>query len=209
MNMTNLTLSNISFINCGILNPVIDEAIPINCKALCHCFQQSAWIYFCARENVYTLSNIIVGNSTGTGVVLIDTIGCVEIVNSSFENNNFHNEYNISYGIYVKFSSNYVREDEAYENCSKICTFLFYNDSFINNSVPSYPNQRVYSLYKTKLNEQFGLGGGLSLQFEDSGSWYKVINNITNCIFKLNAGHHGAFEPRARSLGKFKSMAMG
>ena len=54
------------------------------------------------------------------------------LIASSFENNNFHNEYNISYGIYVKFSSNYVREDEAYENCSKICTFLFHNDSFIN-----------------------------------------------------------------------------
>ena len=186
MNVTNLTLSSISFINCGTLNPDIGQATQLQGTTP---LLSAVWFYFC--ENV-TLTNIKVRNSIGTGVVLLDTFGCVEIVNSSFETNNFLSEYNISYGIYVKFSSDNTRqlEDKVYENCSRHCTFVFHNDSFINNSVPSYPNPRVYTLYRTKLNEQFGLGGGLTLQFEDSGSWYKVIN-ITNCTFRLNAGHRG------------------
>ena len=186
MNVTNLILSNLLFINCGIL---INEATQLQGTTP---LLSAVWFYSC--ENVM-LSNIKVGNSTGTGVVLIDTIGRVEIVNSSFETNNFHNEYNFSYGVYVKFSSDNARqlEDKAYKNCSRHCTFVFHNDSFINNSVPSYPNPRVYSLYKTNLNEQFGLlGGGLTFQFEDNDSWYteKAIN-ITNCTFKSNTGHHG------------------
>ena len=186
MNVTNLTLSNISFINCGILNPVIDEATQLQgtMPSL-----SAVWIHFC--ENM-TLSNIKVRNSIGTGIVLLDTSGRVEIIDSSFETSNFHNKYNFSYGIYVKFSSDYVREDKVYKNCSRHCSFVFHNDSFINNSVPSYPNPRVYTMYRTNLNEQFGLGGGLTFQFEDNDSWYteKVIN-ITNCTFRLNAGHRG------------------
>ena len=184
MNVTNLTLSNISFINCGILNPVIDEATQLQGTTP---LLSAVWFYFC--ENV-TLSNIKVRKSIGTGIVLLDTIGRVEIIDSLFETSNFHNKYNFSYGIYVKFSSDNVREDEAYENCNRSFTFVFHNDSFINNSVPSYHNQRVYSLYRKDLNQRFGLGGGLTFQFEDNGSWYKVIN-ITNCTFRLNAGHRG------------------
>ena len=185
-NVTNLTLSNLSFINCGILNPVIDKATQLQGTMP---LLSAIWIYSC--ENVM-LTNIKVRNSTGTGIILLDTIGRVEITNSSFETSNFHNEYNIAYGIYVKFSSDYVREDKVYENCSRHCTFVFHNDSFINNSVPSYHNPRVYTLYRTNLNEQFGLGGGLTFHFEDNDSWYteKVIN-ITNCKFKNNTGHHG------------------
>ena len=146
MNVTNLTLSSISFINCGILNPVIDEATQLQgtMPSL-----SAVWFYFC--ENM-TLSNIKVRNSIGIGVVFLDIFGRVEIINSSFETSNFHNKHNFSYGIYVRFSSDNVREDEAYKNCSRSCTFVFYNDSFINNSVPSYQNQRMYSLYRTNSN---------------------------------------------------------
>ena len=79
MNVTNLTLSNISFINCGILNPVIDEATQLQGTMP---LLSAVWLYFC--ENV-TLSNIKVRNSIGTEIVLLDTSGRVEIIDSSFE----------------------------------------------------------------------------------------------------------------------------
>jgi hypothetical protein len=50
----------------------------------------------------------------------------------------------------------------------------------------------MYSLYRTNSSERFGLGGGLTFQFEDNDSWYtEKIISITNCTFKLNTGHHG------------------
>jgi hypothetical protein len=132
-----------------------------------------------------------VKNNTGTGVSFLDTVGRVEISDSAFDNSNYHNKYNFSYGIYVTFTSDNWRKN-VYKNCYKVCTFVFHNDSFVNNSVPSYHNPSMYSLYRTNSSERFGLGGGLTLQFEDNDSWYteKVIN-ITNCTFKLNTGHHG------------------
>ena len=178
-NVTNLTLSNISFINCGSLNLAYDTLGTTP-------WFSGVWFYFC--ENV-RLTNVNIRNSTGTGVVFIDTIGYVKIKDSSFENSNFHNKYNFSYGAYIKFSSGKLRKD-VYKNHNQACTFVFHKASFTNNNVTSYHNPKVYSLYRT--NEQFGLGGGLTLQFEDNDTWYreKVIW-ITNCTFKLNTGHHG------------------
>jgi hypothetical protein len=185
-NVTNLTLLNISFINCGILN-ILAIKRDTQLKGTTPWFS-AVWFYFC--ENV-TLTNIKVKNSTGTGVSFLDIVGRVEISDSAFENSNFHNKCDFSYGIYVKFSSDNWRKD-IHKNRSRSCTFVFHNDSFVNNSVPSHQNPRMYSLYKTNSNERFGLGGGLTFQFEDSDSWYaeKVIN-IFNCTFKLNTGHHG------------------
>jgi hypothetical protein len=185
-NMTNLTLSNISFINCGILNTLAIER-DTQLQGTTPWFS-AVWFYFC--ENV-TLSNIKVRNSTGTGVSFLNTVGRVEISNSAFENSNFHNKCNFSYGIYIKFNSDNWRKN-VYKNCYKGCTFVFHNDSFVNNSVPSYHNPSMYSLYRTNSSERFGLGGGLTFQFEDNDSWYtEKIISITNCTFKLNTGHHG------------------
>ena len=181
INVTNLTLSNISFINCGSPATSLDTQ-----GTTVTTLFSGIFFYFC--ENV-TLTNINIRNSTGTGVAFVDTVGRVEINDSSFENNNyFHNKYSFSYGVYVKFSSGNI-----YKNHSLACMFVFHKDNFINNSVPSYQNPKIYLLYNdNETSKVFKLGGGLTLQFEDSDSWYieKVVR-VTNCTFELNAGHRG------------------
>ena len=178
-NVTNLTLSNMSFTRCGIsLNSALDI------KSTIPRFS-GIWFYFC--ENV-RLTSISVRNSTGTGVAFVDTVGRVEISDSSFESsNNFQNKHSFSYGVYIKFSSGKLRKD-VYKNHSRVCWFIFHKDNF---TVSLYQNIKVYSLYGTN-KKQFRLGGGLTLQFEDSDNWYEEkIVWLTFCKFKFNAGHHG------------------
>ena len=183
-NVTNLTLSNISLINCGLSVDLALDTSTVTTSRF-----SSVWFYFC--ENV-RLTSISVRNSSGAGIAFVNTVGRVEVNNSSFENNNFQNKHSFSYGVYIKFSSSKLRKD-VYKNHSQYGTFVFHKDNFINNSVSSYRNPKVYTLYgDNETNKQFRLGGGLTLQFEDNDSWYteKVIT-VTNCTFKLNTGHHG------------------
>ena len=190
VNVTNLTLSNMSFIRCGIrLN-----SSALDSKGTAPQFS-GIWFHFC--ENV-KVTNIKVTNSTGTGVAFVDTVGRVEINDSSFENSNyFQNKCSFSYGVYIKFSSGKLRKD-VYNNHIPVCSwFIFHKNNFTNNCYNASLNQssKVYPralLYRT--NKQYGLGGGLSLQFEESpgnNSYDKKLIQVTHCKFKLNTGQHG------------------
>ena len=148
------------------------------------------WFYYC--ENV-RLINISMRNSTGTGIAFFDAIGYVEIKDSAFENGNIHNKHSLSYGVCISFSSDKLKED-VYEKHRRVCKIVFHNDSFINNNVSlvvKYPS--AYPVYRdNETSTQFGLGGGLTFQFNDNDLWYaEKIIVVTNCTFKLNTAHHG------------------
>ena len=180
-NVRNLTLSHLLFINCG--SSVLDSQGTVP-------WLSGVWFYYC--ENV-RLINISMRNSTGTGIAFFDAIGYVEIKDSAFENGNIHNKHNLSYGVCIRFSSDKLKED-VYEKHRRVCKIVFHNDSFINNNVSlvvKYPS--AYPVYRdNETSTQFGLGGGLTFQFNDNDLWYaEKIIVVTNCTFKLNTAHHG------------------
>ena len=182
-NVRNLTLSHIAFMNCG--SPALDTQDTVTVPWL-----SGVWFYDC--ESV-RLTNINVRNSTGTGIAFFDVTGYVEIKDSSFENSNIHNEHNFTYGVCVRFSSGKLKED-VYKTHKRVCKIVFHNDSFINNNVSLFAKRPLaYPVFRDKeKSTQFGLGGGLALQFNNNDSWYtKKVIVVTNCTFKLNTAHHG------------------
>ena len=165
-NVSNFTLSHFLLINCG--NSATDT------------MYWSSGVWFHYSENV-TLTNITVRNSRGTGIILVDTIGYIEVSDSTFENN--VQSYYHGGGVYIKFSMIYNQIDRY----NKI---VFLNDSFksnsINNSKPVIDN---YSLHKS--DKHRGQGGGLSILFEDD-SWYtKKIIVVAECNFTSNKAKEG------------------
>ena len=179
INVTNLILSQIVFMNCA--NPSLDIQVTTP-------WLSGIWFYFC--ENVQ-LTSISIRNSTGTGMALIDTVGYTEIYDSTFENNNDkYNSFSLGGGVYIKFSLDNVRKD-VYQSHSRDCHIVFRHNTFTNNSALSFDKQQQSQEYD-KTSKQRGSGGGLNFYFEDHDTWcnQKVIE-VIDCQFDQNAAHHG------------------
>ena len=113
----NLTLANLIFEKCGALHS--------NCNSVKR-FQCSIYILNCSDINI---ANVVVRNSSGTGVTLFDTFGIVNIENSYFEWNRVPASETLKYsgggGVYVELSCS----NESLQMTFQACYFLDNNAS--------------------------------------------------------------------------------
>ena len=165
-NVSNFRLSRFLLIHCG--NSATDT------------MYWSSGVWFHYSENV-TLTNITVRNSRGRGVILVDTIGYIEISDSTFENN--VQSYYYGGGVYIKFSM-------IYNQIDKYSKIVFLNDNFksnsINNSKSIIDNNSLH-----KSDKHHAQGGGLGILFEDDSGYTKKIIVIAECNFTSNKAKVG------------------
>ena len=170
-NVTNLHISNITFDGCGLILGTKDVDYTnlsiMSGLLISHC------------KNV-TLYGITVKNSAGCGLVLNQTSGMIQIVNSSFEEN-CKNEsvLAVAGGLLIEFLHSSPDHD------SKLVTTVYSIDDcrFVNNNC-SLPSFTADSIGFATTYENFGEGGGMRLLFKHNAS----NNNITikNSLFINN-----------------------
>ena len=176
VNVTNLYISSITFDGCGLIlgTKEMDNKLVLSEVGLLisHC------------ENV-TLCKVTVRNSAGCGVLLNQTSGMIQIVNSSFEAN-CKNEsvLAVAGGLYIEFVHNNTENDNE-----TVPTDVYSIDNcrFINNwcSVPLFTD----GIGSSTKYDGFGRGSGMRLVFDNNASH----NNITirNSEFSYNSALWG------------------
>ena len=190
-NVTDLTLSYISFINCGNMNHNTTGATPLS---------SGVWFYYCRDVR---LSNITIRSSPGTGATFINTHGYLEIKDSIFANNNI-NSFSYGGGVYVEYTSDQHNYLNDYKNMGD-CKIVFINNTFTNNNASSVDNNSESSVNKQqqadhqpytsdKTIKELGWGGGLTLHFEDDADASRCTEKfitIAHCKFIGNTANHG------------------
>ena len=175
VNVTNLHISSITFVGCGLILDIkkLDNTLVLIKAGLLisHC------------ENI-TIDDVTVRNSPGCGLVLNQTRGMIQIVNSSFEAN-CKNEsvLAVAGGLYIEF----VHNNTDHDNETVSTVYSIDNCRFINNwcSVPSFTDGiGSYTKY-----DGFGRGSGMRLVFNNDA----FCNNITisNSEFSNNCALWG------------------
>ena len=164
-NLQNVTLSDLTFINCGSL--IVNKN-----KTVYKMLYRSA-IHMWACSDV-TISNVHVKSSNGIGLEMFDMKGHIIVVDSSFTNNTLqikkYNKKNVYGGGGV-----YIRMTKAIP-----AMFNILNCTFKNNNKSMKPQQ--------KYTGPAG-GGGLMVYFRGNNT--RTIVNIINCTVSNNKAKWG------------------
>ena len=186
VNVTDLEVSNIAFVNCGAIQNGTYVNVRTNTLSP---FLVSLFFFNCTNVN---LVSIKVVNGNGTGVALLDTGGAVNIVHSLFENNTVRNsDLPGGGGLYIEFT----HCPPGLLHCS-VCAmttkhnsyYSLLNNSLIRNDAKSmkYVGNSTF-LYQDpdQISNALGRGGGLSLTFK--GSACNNTINVTNSKISSNS----------------------
>ena len=176
VNVTNLHISSITFDSCGLIldTKELDTLVLIKVGLLIsHC------------ENV-SIDDVTVKNSAGCGLVLNQSSGTIQIVNSLFEANGKNTTDSVlavAGGLYIEF----VHGNTENDNETLHTVYSIDNCRFINNwcNVPSFED----GLGSSSKYSGYGKGGGLRLAFYNKST----NNNITinNSEFSNNSALWG------------------
>ena len=163
----NLTLANLTFEKCGALHN--------NCNSVKR-FQCSIYILNCSDINI---ANLVVRNSSGTGVALFDTFGNVNIEKSYFEWNRVPASETLKYsgggGVYVELACC----DVSLQMTIQTCHFLDNHATTDNLDDTIFTNSLDY--------QGMARGGGLCLKMQLA----TIIMNISDCVFERNSAIWG------------------
>ena len=173
----NLTLANLIFEKCGALQT--STSTP-NTK-----FRYSIYILNCTDINIV---NVVVRNSSGTGVALFNTFGTVKFENSYFEWNRVAASETLKYsgggGVYVELSC-----------CNEFLLMTFQACYFLNNNVSTNDHDKNADnldntgfSYASLQFQRMGRGGGLCVFMK---AQLTVTINISDCIFERNSAIWG------------------
>ena len=170
----NLTLANLIFEKCGALQSTNTIGHPNTSVTKFRCT-----IYILNSSDI-SIANVVVRNSSGTGVALFDTFGIVNIENSYFEWNRVPASETLKHsgggGMYVELS---CCSDELLQITFQTCYFLD------NNASTDDPNNAAFV---APLDYQgMARGGGLCLKVQLA----TIIMNLSDCVFKKNSAFWG------------------
>ena len=187
--VTDLFLNNINLLGCGgifnstfKLSEEVDTPLPIR-----------AAIYIINCTNMQ-IKNIEIENSRGTGMVLIDCTGQVNILGSNFSNNSIENIKNESGGggLYIEFSEcspGWVDSCNTFDNSfNSDAVYLISNCQFCNNTRTIEISNLENSTSLRRDRNGHG-GGGMSLWIRGSSQNNSV--KIENCLFFGNKANFG------------------
>ena len=189
--VNNITFRGVSFYYCGALrtstsynfNSSNPDFLPFRVA-----------LYFLYCKDV-TMQHVFVQHTSGTGVVLYNTVGMNRIEHSNFTSNTFNKtlSHSAGGGVYVEFSfcepgaiecleNNELTVDQNYTHGAKYtffeCTFM-YNHADITNFTSN-----AFILPHMMFHSTFGRGGGLSVFFKGNSSENSVT--VQECFFRHN-----------------------
>ena len=170
----NLTLANLTFEKCGALQSTNTIGHPNTSVTKFQCT-----IYILNSSNI-SIANVVIRNSSGTGVAIFNTFGIVNIENSYFEWNRVPASDTLKYsgggGVYLEL---FCCNDELLQMTFQACYFLD------NNASTDDPDNAAFV---APLDYQgMARGGGLCLKVQSA----TIIMNISDCVFKRNSAFWG------------------
>lgn len=170
INVTNLVISNIDFIGCGIVvgNKELDGSSML--------ITSSLMISSCSN---ITIDNISVISGTGSGIILNKIHGYVSILTSSFERN-CNNKSILSRGsLYVEFTHESSSGASVINNTLLISHSTFHQNNCTFSSFSDWTGSFT-------LHEDLVSGGGVTLEFKLNASNNNAV--ILNSNFSQNLG---------------------
>ena len=194
VNMTNVKISNLSFVRCGEMRPSTSIAKPSDTSYA----QFFVGVYIWRCTNV-SMVHIHINDTEGVGLVMYETGGRVSVSYSVFYNNAIplHARSdpqlaNGGGGVNVEFP--YCPPGHFAGPCNQTIIsnseYHFKHCVFLNNTGYGYYQKESSKIFQTGNHHQsFGRGGGLSIFF--SGFTAVVDVNIENSTFKGNEAVYG------------------
>ena len=198
VNMTNVKISNLSFVRCGEMRPSTSIAKPSDTSYA----QFFVGVYIWRCTNV-SMDHIHINDTEGVGLVMYETGGRVSVSHSVFYNNAIplyaRSDPQIANGgggVNVEFP--YCPPGHFDSSCNQTIIsnseYHFNHCVFLNNTAIGYYQKESskisqtypYAFYE---HQSFGRGGGLSIFF--SGYTANVDVNIENSTFEGNEAAYG------------------
>ena len=186
VNVTNVEVSNVTFVKCGAIQSSTYVNVETNTLSP---FLVSLFFLNCTNVN---LVSIKVLNSNGTGLAFFDTGGKVSIIHSLFENNTIKDStLPGGGGVYIEFTMC----PPGMQNCSVRAKTTKHNSYyrfinvtlFKNYAKPVQGEGNATFLYQDpeRVSNGLGRGGGLSVTFKGDAKNNTI--NITSCKLSSNA----------------------
>lgn len=177
-NVTGLALVNLTIENCGMLQKSSTLSEGNSNYELTWCA-----VYVINSTNL-TIKDISISHSRGTGLLIYDTNGSVEITDSLFDNN-INAEAALTTqdhpgggGLKIEFTYNHKGIANS--------TYIIENCRFINNyNFELKPKSSVFKYYHDTVYQGHGRGGGLFIAMRGNSNGNRV--NIINCLFLNNS----------------------
>ncbi|XP_065913058.1 uncharacterized protein [Dysidea avara] len=188
LHVLNVLIRNISFVNCGSrqnstsYNPTTGSTSVAN-----------VGLYFTFCQNV-EITECQVNSSYTTGVLMYNTHGDLNVINSRFIDNRI--SYNSSDGggggFYAEFCyCDPGTTDNCVQRLNSFAHYRFQNSMFSHNAASDGLEQNnTFIKANGTANIAFGRGGGLSLIFKGNASYNSII--IDNCSITNNNASWGA-----------------
>ena len=190
-----LTLVNLTFLNCGALHNSTTASYEANNSTLL--FRSTIYILNCTDV---ALTNIAVRHSLGNGLAFFDTHGTVRVENSAFEWNRVPESDALTDpgggGVYVEFtycSPGHYKCNHSIGHklrLSSNITYTFHNCHFESNNASTLDSYNTgFMRAKGTYFQGLGRGGGLSVFLK--GLTESNIINVSNCSFRGNSAIWG------------------
>ena len=194
----NITITNINITGCGLQYH--------------HSFEQQnstlvlqSSIHIANSTHTH-FENVHIANSNGTGMIFLDTIGDVGILNCTFENNTLdltNNERpgNFYYagggGIYIELMSNRTPSNKNHtENETSLYKVEY---CLFRNNLANVSDHEIQTPRVAGLGNGLGRGGGLSIAIKDAANFNvikvnetKFLNNLALSAGGLNVFYQGS-----------------
>ena len=190
-----LTLVNLTFLNCGALHNSTTASYEANNSTLL--FRSTIYILNCTDV---ALTNIAVRHSLGNGLAFFDTHGTVRVENLAFEWNRVPESDALTDpgggGVYVEFtycSPGHYKCNHSIGHklrLSSNITYTFHNCHFESNNASTLDSYNTgFMRAKGTYFQGLGRGGGLSIFLK--GLTENNIINVSNCSFRGNSAIWG------------------
>ena len=196
VNSSEISVKNLRIENCGTQHNSTTQSKNLE-KMQTVLFSSAVYLINCSN---FRLENVHISNSDGLGLVLYDTSGVVEVIDSEFYNNSLkRNDGTVDGGggVYVEFTvctpGVYCTDFDNKEENPRASnnTYTFKNCSFYYNKA-SFDGPK-YTQYtkdgKRQDHQGLGRGGGLSIQLNGRAEGNDFT--IENCNFNQNNANWG------------------
>jgi len=148
---------------------------------------------FIINSSRLSIVDVAVLESCGTGLIILNTFGSVNISQSTFQNNSgsYSSESIGGGGLYIELNTNTSDHyTSAYNAGSVYSSYTLANCRFINNNISSKAKRSPPSSARVSMPfSKFGGGGGLSIILFNRASENSFF--ISSCFFLSNKAYNG------------------